>query len=138
MCCKAKSPEELTKEQLAAVVTVIQRALWFDDGKWDPDLPIFPETAHEIADLLADYGLKPEPCEEDYPELTAHVVRTYIATGGTMCPFCKQPLAESGLSRLRPEGQDAFRGAHCAHCGRKWTDFFTLRGIMEGEDPNDD
>jgi hypothetical protein len=54
-----KRADELTHEQLVAMVNGIQAILWRDGDHWDVDKSWDAETIEHVARVLEDAGLRP-------------------------------------------------------------------------------
>ena len=57
--------EQLDDQQLFDIVSQIQKILWYDgrEERWDPDREWDSQTIEQVAGVLEDYGLCPEPEE---------------------------------------------------------------------------
>jgi len=65
---RPKDPEELSKEQLIAIVADIQSILYEQEDGWNPDKEWDVGAIEDIARALSRRGLRPEPLPEKQPE----------------------------------------------------------------------
>jgi transcription elongation factor Elf1 len=56
--------------------------------------------------------------------MTAEQKAAYLASGGTMCPFCDSHNISAG--KLDSEGTGAYQEVECKDCEAEWNDVFTL------------
>ena len=61
----ARTPEQLTHEELIALVRTIRQELW-PGGRWDSDWD--SDTLGEIGNAMVAYGLDPLPPKEEEEE----------------------------------------------------------------------
>ena len=54
-------------------------------------------------------------------------IKKYLETQGIECPFCGKGSVLS--TPLDYDGHNAWSDTECHYCGRKWQDWFELRGI---------
>jgi hypothetical protein len=61
--------------------------------------------------------------------LTAEQKAAYLASGGTICPYCQSSRISAG--ELDSEGTGATQEVECKDCGAEWFDVFTLVDVLE-------
>jgi hypothetical protein len=55
------------------------------------------------------------------------MVRDYIASHGSSCPYCGS--AEIGAGKVEADGDSAWSRVTCDDCGKAWQDVFFLGAI---------
>lgn len=60
-------------------------------------------------------------------ELTKEQIKTYIESGGVMCPVCKSHDISAGSTEIGI-GM-AWQEVVCEGCGIRWRDLYTLTGV---------
>jgi DNA-directed RNA polymerase subunit M/transcription elongation factor TFIIS len=56
-------------------------------------------------------------------------VETYVAAGGTKCPYCGSPEIEASNQEIADDGTFTF-DCECTDCLREWRELYKLVGIM--------
>lgn len=60
----------------------------------------------------------------------------YAQSGGTVCPFCKEPTVDVNSRRMEEEYDEnghlcITRPASCGSCGARWTEIYRLKGYQQ-------
>jgi hypothetical protein len=59
--------------------------------------------------------------------LTPEMVRNYISSQGSDCPFCRSSEIKAG--KAEADGDSAWSPVTCDECGQEWRDVFFLGAI---------
>jgi hypothetical protein len=59
--------------------------------------------------------------------LTPEIVRDYIDSQGTHCPFCNSSEIEAG--KIEADAASAWSPVTCNDCGKEWRDVFFLGAV---------
>ena len=71
---------------------------------------------------------KAEVVDYDIPGMTSY---EYITSGYGQCPYC--PSTTISGEDITVDGRFAHQEVSCNHCGKTWTDEYTLTGYEERE-----
>jgi len=69
-------------------------------------------------------------------KITEEQKKKYVENGGRTCPFCGSTEIDS--DSLDADGSVAIAKVECLDCHKVWEDIFTLTGIGEAEEAEED